>query len=617
MARPKKYRPPESPKPAAKGHRIAFYIRVSTEEQASNPEGSIKNQKERLLTAVQLKNLEGVFGEVAEIYVDRARSGKDTNRPELQRLLNAIRAKEISLVMVSELSRLSRSIKDFAGIWELMQANGCGFLSLRENFDTTTAAGEMVLYTVANIAQFERRQIAERVTANIHARAKRGLYNGGCVPLGYRLIPDKKGYLEVDPEQAEIVRKAFSVFLFERNLTSAAKWLNANGVRYKKTIQGGGNAPRLGHFTTQNLACLLKNKAYVGIKTYKEKGVWKEAPAVWEPIIEPTLFQKTQELIARNFDRKPHDPRRYPYLLTGVLKCGHCGERLCGKTAHGAKGAIVHYYDHAWALKRQSCLKEKVFHCDPVRINARWLEPVVWQEVEKLLTEPKVVDRLIADAKAAHGGKSRSEEIERVRQKIYAYKNQIDALTERLAQLPASVPAEPIYQAMERIHKSRSEEEENLARIQNGEGDFERPVERETYGKFLEGLRAVAENPELQHYRAQIIQTLVQKVEVFPETFKMHFLIGKNYIERELAHAGSRLFYCPGGSLKEPNSNLRGGGAEKEKAGTFLSSGISSKLIFGVPTGIRTPVTPVKGECPRPLDDGNTSPSDLEIHFLT
>ena len=72
-------------------HKVGFYIRVSTEEQAENPEGSIKNQEERLHSYLKLKNMEGSFGEVAGIYIDRAKSGKDTNRPELQRLLQANR----------------------------------------------------------------------------------------------------------------------------------------------------------------------------------------------------------------------------------------------------------------------------------------------------------------------------------------------------------------------------------------------------------------------------------------------------------------------------------------------------------------------------------------------
>src|SRR5262245_43906629 len=118
------------------GHQIALYVRVSTEEQAENPEGSIKSQEQRLRAQVELRNSEAHFGEITGVYIDRAKSGKDTNRAELQRLLKAIQRREITLVMVTELSRLSRSIKDFSEIWELMRANGCEFLSLREQFDT-------------------------------------------------------------------------------------------------------------------------------------------------------------------------------------------------------------------------------------------------------------------------------------------------------------------------------------------------------------------------------------------------------------------------------------------------------------------------------------------------
>lgn len=151
--------------------RIGIYIRVSTEEQAENPEGSIRNQEMRLRETVRLKNMQQSFGEITEVFTDRARSGKDLHRPELQRLLTKIRAREIDLVMVTELSRLSRSIRDFAGMWDLMRENKCGFQSLRENFDTTTAAGEMVLFTVSNIAQFERRQVSERVAVNFESKS--------------------------------------------------------------------------------------------------------------------------------------------------------------------------------------------------------------------------------------------------------------------------------------------------------------------------------------------------------------------------------------------------------------------------------------------------------------
>jgi site-specific DNA recombinase len=138
--------------------RAGFYIRVSTEEQAENPDGSIRNQEERLKFALQMRSNDTLVWKQAGVYCDAGRSGKNMNRPELKRLIKDIEAGEINMIMVSELSRLTRSNKDFAELWEFLQANDCGFFSLRENFDTSTAAGEMMLYQIANFAQFERRQ---------------------------------------------------------------------------------------------------------------------------------------------------------------------------------------------------------------------------------------------------------------------------------------------------------------------------------------------------------------------------------------------------------------------------------------------------------------------------
>jgi site-specific DNA recombinase len=388
---------------------------VSTEEQAENPEGSIRNQEDRLRSAIQQRNLDGPFGEVAGVFIDRAKSGKDTNRSELQKLLTAIRKHEINLVMVSELSRLSRSIKDFSGIWEMMQENGCGFLSLREAFDTTTAAGEMVLYTVANIAQFERRQVSERVSANIQARAARGLYNGGCVPLGYKLIPEKRGYLEIDPAQAEIVKTVFKTYPLEGSLSLTAKWLNANGYRFERMTQGGGNKPRLGHFTIQNVEDILKNKAYIGVKNFQQRGETLEAKAVWEPIIARDYFERIQKQLTANKGRlKPDSFKTYPYLLSGLVTCGQCGGNMCGKSAHGSSCKVA-YYEHSWLTKKNGCLIKKAFDCKPFRIQAKVLEPMVWEKVEEILSKPEIGRELIRDAQKRFENDEGTGELARIK----------------------------------------------------------------------------------------------------------------------------------------------------------------------------------------------------------
>ena len=185
-------------------YKIALYVRNSDVKQDTK-EGTIKNQEQRLREFVQLRNLSGNFGTIVKIYTDRSLSGKNMNRPALQNLMSDVAENNINLVLVTELSRISRDMRDFLSFWDLLKDRKCGFSSLRENLDTSNAAGEMVLRTIVNIAQFEREQTSERITANTKARSKRGLYNGGSVPMGYKIIPDKPGYLAVDVEQAKVV----------------------------------------------------------------------------------------------------------------------------------------------------------------------------------------------------------------------------------------------------------------------------------------------------------------------------------------------------------------------------------------------------------------------------
>ena len=530
------------------GHRIGAYIRVSTEEQAENPEGSIKNQEERIKDAVRYKSQDGRFGEIVATYIDRARSGKDTNRPELQRLLSAIRRKEVTLVMVTELSRLSRSIKDFAEMWEMMQAHGCGFLSLRENFDTTTAAGEMVLYSLANIAQYERRQVSERVTANMNARAARGLYNGGPIPLGYELDPDQRGRLRVEPEQALIVLAAFQAFIDQGSLSPAAKWLNERSYHAKRQVQGGGSRPRLGSFTVDNLQMMLRQRAYLGVRSYRERGELKEVEANWAPIIDRVRFERVQAMLDQNRRRyKPKSEGRYPYTLSGLTSCAGCGYAMVGKSAHG-NGGKIGYYEHSWATKQKSTLVKVVFNCKPCRVLAKQLEPAVWEEVMKLLQRPEVGMGILAQAQSLHAKKRKSGERERIEGKVTALQSQLEALAERLAQLPKNIPASLIYQQMEKLQTLKTAEEEKIRGLGDQPGVGDLPAELGSYQRLLDHLQRLTQGADNAEIRSKIIQKLIHKVEVKPEGFRLHYFTSQEHVERELAmRAGSRPFTATNG----------------------------------------------------------------------
>jgi site-specific DNA recombinase len=530
MARNNLYKP----KSTTTTHRIALYIRVSTEEQAENPEGSIRNQEERLRAAVKLQNMDKPFGEIVEVFIDRARSGKDTNRPELQRMLSAIRRNEISLVMVSELSRLSRSIKDFSEIWELMRAANCGFQSLRESFDTTTAAGEMVLYTMANIAQFERKQVSERVSANFHVRAARGLYNGGLLPIGYKLIPERPGFLEIDEESAEVIRVAFDAYLRQETLSKAAHWLNANGYKVKRETQGGNRRPRLGHFTIDNLHHILCNKAYLGIRRYFVKGVPKEAKAVWPAIIDEDTYARVQaQLREHHCRKKPESPNRYPYQLTGIVYCKTCGDRMAGKSAHGRNGKIG-YYEHSWATKKQ-IYGGKACTCQPYRLQAKNLEPAVWEIVSNYLRSPKAAQELLRTAESLHQEKTQSTEVKKAKDKIRSLENQLEVLSERLAQLPKTVSPTPVFKQMEKIEADKSAMQTRLGDLQRLQGGIDATVPFKDYQSLLGALHRLANTPQGSSTRGKIIRTLVRRIDITPEGFKLSFQVGRNYVEGELA----------------------------------------------------------------------------------
>ena len=558
------------------GRRISLYIRVSTEEQASNPEGSIKNQEERLRMTVKLKNMEGHFGDIVAVYVDRAKSGKDTNRPELQKLLMAIRKHETDLVMVSELSRISRSIKDFSDIWQMMKDNGCGFQSLRENFDTTTAAGEMVLFTVANIAQFERRQISERVSANFNVRAQRGLFNGGAIPFGYKRIQDKPGYLEIDEEWAPSIRAAFKAILAEGTLANAAKWLNEQHFRIKPAREGGGLRTRLGYYTVRNLGCILRSKFYIGVKCFTQNGELKETEAVWPAIIDREIFDRANELLSKNH-RKNKDTMadRYPYMLSGLVFCKKCGDRMVGKSAHGST-TKVGYYEHASNTVPGAHVPALQRTCNPVRVQAKLLEPALWNEIINLFSEEKFAQELLASARRAHQLNPGSKEAEKYNHVTFNVDRQLEVLAERLSSLPQSISPTPIYKQMEKLEEKKREAQSKLAEMQSSGFVKDEPCELQDFQRFLKAISEILRRDDNLKVRQKVIRYLVHKINVLPDGFEVHFKVGESYVKIfliKLDHGETQQ------KKAQALSDSLGLGLDKKNALLEISSGNASQFL--------------------------------------
>lgn len=538
-----------------KQFRIAIYTRVSTEEQAVNPEGSIKNQEERIREFIKLKNAVESFGEVVQIFSDPGRSAKDMNRPGFQKMLQAIRNQEINMVVVTELSRFSRSTKDFAILQEFLDEHNCKFLSLRENFDTSGAAGSMVMNLMATIAEFERRQTAERISNSFLARSKRGLYNGGSVPLGYRIDKNRPGYLIIDPDEAEIVRTAFRAFLKHETLAVTAKYLTSIGIIPPQKVHGSG-ARREKNFTIDSLYRLLRNKAYISVRVFQSKNGQEEVPAVWEPIIDRALFEKAGKILSKNCHHKrSHGENRFPYTLSGLIFCSQCNESMSGKSAHG-RGGKVGYYEHIKVARMQSGNPLKIPIHNPHRVPSAKLEPLVWQEVKRFIQNDSFVQDLLSYAEALNLNPRETTDREIVQKKINILENQIELLAERMSTLPKELDLKPFIDQMSKLQKNKVDLEEGLKTLSVVKPSLDLPVDFSDLNSFRKVLRKMIEKAEIDlSLQSSLIKKVIHKIIIKPKGFEIHFHIGESHYAPKILENPAkqsqnlRFFKNPGSSL--------------------------------------------------------------------
>lgn len=198
-------------------------------------------------------------GEEVQIYTDKGYSGKNTNRPDFQRLMADVEKGIIQKVVVYRLDRFSRSLADFSRLWETLQRHGVEFVSVNEKFDTSTPMGRAMLNIIMVFAQLERETTAERVRDNYYQRAKLGSWPGGPAPYGFDLgrLPDAGGKLSpglIPNDCMETVVKIFRRYAQDgESLGTVARWLNAQGVP----------APRRSTWDNVALSRLLHSPLYV------------------------------------------------------------------------------------------------------------------------------------------------------------------------------------------------------------------------------------------------------------------------------------------------------------------------------------------------------------------
>ena len=354
--------------------RCAIYTRKSSEEGLEQEFNSLQAQREACEAFITSQRHEGWVCLRAG-YDDGGCSGATMDRPALQRLLADIAAGRVDIVVVYKIDRLTRSLTDFAKIVEILDARSASFVSVTQQFNTTTSMGRLTLNVLLSFAQFEREVIGERIRDKIAASKKKGMWMGGVPPLGYR-VQDRK--LVIVDSEAQIVRSIFRRYAELGSVRLLRDALEARGVKSKSWTSASGRQIGGKSFSRGALYLMLQNRLYRGEIVHKGQS----HPGEHTPIIDQPMWDPVQEQLAANTAARNSGARtRQPSLLAGML-FDDDGNRMT--PSHAVKqGRRYRYY-----VSHRLITKDQTERSAGRRIPAGEIEHVVTSRVRRWLLDP-------------------------------------------------------------------------------------------------------------------------------------------------------------------------------------------------------------------------------------
>ena len=269
--------------------RCAIYTRVSSDGGLEQEFNSLHAQREAAEAYIKSQAHEG-WRLRRDRYDDGGFSGGTMERPALRRLLADVADGRIDIVVVYKVDRLTRALADFAKLVELFDGKGVSFVSVTQSFNTTSSMGRLTLNVLLSFAQFEREVTGERIRDKIAASKKKGLWMGGTVPLGYRVVERK---LLIDEAEAETVRLIFARYLVLGSLAALQQDLRDRGIRSRARRLSSGRIIGDVPLTNGPLAHMLRNRVYLGEINHKGKSFPGDHP----PILDAATFDAVQGVL--------------------------------------------------------------------------------------------------------------------------------------------------------------------------------------------------------------------------------------------------------------------------------------------------------------------------------
>jgi DNA invertase Pin-like site-specific DNA recombinase len=354
--------------------RCAIYTRKSSEEGLDQEFNSLQAQREACEAFITSQVHEGWVCLLTG-YDDGGFSGATMGRPALQRLLADIAAGRVDTIVVYKIDRLTRSLADFAKIVEILDARSASFVSVTQQFNTTTSMGRLTLNVLLSFAQFEREVIGERIRDKIAASKKKGMWMGGVPPLGYS-VQDRK--LVIVDSEAELVRAIFRRYAELGSVRLLKAELEAQGSKSKSWTSAAGRVIGGKPFSRRALYLMLRNRSYRGEIVHKGQSHPGEHP----PIIDQPLWDAVQaQLTGSSGGRNAGTGTRQPSLLAGML-FDRDGSRMT--PTHAVKKDTRYRYYVSLPL----ITKHQTKRSTGLRLPAAEVEQLVTSRVRQWLLDP-------------------------------------------------------------------------------------------------------------------------------------------------------------------------------------------------------------------------------------
>ncbi|MBU5677984.1 recombinase family protein [Alkaliphilus sp. MSJ-5] len=436
------------------------------------------------------------------IYEDEGFSGGNTDRPQFQLLMKDAKKKKFDILICYRLDRISRSVMDFSNTFETLESNGVGFVSIKEQFDTSTPMGKAMLYISSVFAQLERETAAERIKDNMLQLAKTGRWLGGITPTGYSskqiIYTDPSGKerkmfkLSTVDNELEIVRLIFDKYLEFKSLTKVEQYLIINNIKSKNDID----------FTRYSIRSILANPVYAvadktmydyiidngyevysheseftgkhGIMAYnktnqdskssirfRDVSEWIVAIGAHKGIIESTTWIKAQNLLYKNKSKGYRRVKNTNSLLSGVLYCS-CGSYMRPKMGRKNKdGEQIFYY--MCEMKEKS----KRTRCNIKNIKGNELDHLIIDRIKNLaMSNSDVQDSIENDKISLQTAQNAIQnEISMLESNIKNNGQSIGNLVSSLSQNQNSTAAKYIIDQIEGLDKETAQIKDRLLRL--------------------------------------------------------------------------------------------------------------------------------------------------------